>query len=82
VLAAIHKYNTRTTTMTPESRVPVPRVFVLYYHVKMEDGEVIGTPFYIMEFLEGHIFTEMSIGFTIPLSLPSSKGLGKNYNSQ
>jgi aminoglycoside phosphotransferase (APT) family kinase protein len=55
VLAAIHKYNTRSTT-PPESRVPVPQVFVL-----CEDRDVIGTPFYIMEFLEGRIFTDMSM---------------------
>jgi aminoglycoside phosphotransferase (APT) family kinase protein len=55
VLAAIHKYNTRATT-PPESRVPVPQVFVL-----CEDVGVIGTPFYIMEFLEGRIFTDMSM---------------------
>ena len=55
VLAAIHKYNTRPTT-PPESRVPVPQVFVL-----CEDCNVIGTPFYIMEFLEGRIFADMSM---------------------
>lgn len=55
VLAAIHKHNSRATT-PPESRVPVPQVFVL-----CEDSGVIGTPFYIMEFLEGRIFTDMSM---------------------
>lgn len=55
VLAAIHKYNTRPTT-PPESRVPVPQVFVL-----CEDCSIIGTPFYIMEFLEGRIFADMSM---------------------
>ncbi|KAI9441903.1 kinase-like domain-containing protein [Lactarius indigo] len=55
VLAAIHKHNSRPTTL-PKSRVPVPQVFVL-----CEDNEVIGTPFYIMEFLEGRIFTDMSM---------------------
>ncbi|KAH9009900.1 kinase-like domain-containing protein [Lactarius pseudohatsudake] len=55
VLAAIHKHNSRPTTPA-ESRVPVPQVFVL-----CEDSEVIGTPFYIMEFLEGRIFTDMSM---------------------
>ncbi|KAF8472391.1 kinase-like domain-containing protein [Russula ochroleuca] len=55
VLAAIHKYNTRPTT-PPESRVPVPQVLVL-----CEDVDVIGTPFYTMEFLEGRIFTDMSM---------------------
>ena len=55
MLAAIHKYNARPTT-TQQSRVPVPQVFVL-----CEDVDVIGTPFYIMEFLEGRIFTDMSM---------------------
>jgi len=55
VLAAIHQYNTRAST-PPESRVPVPRVFVL-----CEDDNVIGTPFYLMEFLEGRIFTDTSM---------------------
>ncbi|KAI9452375.1 APH-domain-containing protein [Lactarius psammicola] len=55
VLAAIHKHNSRPTT-PPESHVPVPQVFVL-----CEDSDVIGTPFYIMEFLEGRIFTDMSM---------------------
>jgi aminoglycoside phosphotransferase (APT) family kinase protein len=55
VLAAIHKHNLLPTTR-PESRVPVPQVFVL-----CEDSDVVGTPFYIMEFLEGRIFTDMSM---------------------
>lgn len=36
--------------------VPVPRTYCL-----CEDNEVIGTPFYIMEFLDGRIFTDPSI---------------------
>ena len=55
MLAAIHKHNSRPTT-PPESRVPVPQVFVL-----CEDSEVIGTPFYIMEFLQGRIYTDMTM---------------------
>jgi aminoglycoside phosphotransferase (APT) family kinase protein len=55
MLAAIHKHNTKATT-PPELRVPVPQVFVL-----CEDVDVIGTPFYIMEFLDGRIFTNMSM---------------------
>ena len=60
VLAAIHKHNSRPTTL-PEARVPVPQVFVL-----CEDSEVIGTPFYIMEFLEGRIFTDMLMPGVFP----------------
>jgi aminoglycoside phosphotransferase (APT) family kinase protein len=37
--------------------VPVPRVYVL-----CEDLNVIGTPFYIMEFIEGRIFTDLTLG--------------------
>ncbi|RUS23997.1 hypothetical protein BC938DRAFT_474289 [Jimgerdemannia flammicorona] len=36
------------------SDVPVPKVYVL-----CEDVAVIGTPFYVMEFLEGRIFSDM-----------------------
>lgn len=60
MLAAIHKHNSRPTT-PPESRVPVPQVFVL-----CEDSDVIGTPFYIMEFLDGRIFTDMSMPGVAP----------------
>ncbi|KAI8814664.1 kinase-like domain-containing protein [Cladochytrium replicatum] len=38
------------------SDVPVPKVFVL-----CEDSKVIGTPFYVMEFLEGRIFDSVLI---------------------
>ncbi|TEB37691.1 APH-domain-containing protein [Coprinellus micaceus] len=37
----------------PESKVPVPEPIIL-----CEDNSVIGTPFYIMEFLDGRIFTD------------------------
>ncbi|KAJ3118218.1 hypothetical protein HDU96_003258 [Phlyctochytrium bullatum] len=36
--------------------VPVPRVFVL-----CEDNSVVGTPFYVMEFMDGRIFTENTL---------------------
>lgn len=36
--------------------VPVPKAYCL-----CEDSSVIGTPFYIMEFLDGRIFTDPSI---------------------
>lgn len=35
------------------TRVPVPKVFCL-----CTDSSVIGTPFYIMEYLEGRIFID------------------------
>ena len=52
VLAALHKYNQKPSTK-PDERVPVPEPLLL-----CEDKSVIGTPFYIMEFLDGRIFTD------------------------
>ncbi|KAI0061886.1 APH-domain-containing protein [Artomyces pyxidatus] len=52
VLYAIHTHNIKPSTLS-EQRVPVPEPIVL-----CEDSSVIGTPFYIMEFLEGRIFTD------------------------
>lgn len=36
--------------------VPVPKTYCL-----CEDGKVIGTPFYIMQFLDGRIFEDASL---------------------
>lgn len=52
VLDALHKHNIKPGT-PPEKRVPVPQPYGL-----CEDSSVIGTPFYIMEFLDGRIFTD------------------------
>ncbi|KIY46186.1 kinase-like protein [Fistulina hepatica ATCC 64428] len=52
VLHALHTHNCRPST-TPDQRVPVPEPFVL-----CRDVSVIGTPFYIMEFLDGRLFTD------------------------
>lgn len=51
MLAALHKHNMNPATL-PEHRVPIPEPIAL-----CEDSGVIGTPFYIMEFLDGRIFT-------------------------
>ncbi|KAF7968618.1 hypothetical protein HWV62_30011 [Athelia sp. TMB] len=51
VLNALHKYNT-SGSLSRDQKVPVPQPFAL-----CEDNAVIGTPFYIMEFLDGRIFT-------------------------
>ncbi|KAJ3216140.1 hypothetical protein HDU67_009867 [Dinochytrium kinnereticum] len=40
-------------TLGKYTDVPVPRVFTL-----CEDSSVIGTPFYVMEFMDGRIFTD------------------------
>ncbi|PPQ80000.1 hypothetical protein CVT26_004404 [Gymnopilus dilepis] len=53
MLAALHKHNTSSST-SPEKRVPIPEPIIL-----CEDNSVIGTPFYIMEFLDGRIFTDV-----------------------
>jgi aminoglycoside phosphotransferase (APT) family kinase protein len=52
ILSALHRYNISPTTK-PEQIVPVPQPFIL-----CEDNGVIGTPFYIMEYLEGRIFAD------------------------
>ncbi|KAF5321265.1 hypothetical protein D9619_001667 [Psilocybe cf. subviscida] len=51
MLAALHKHNINPATSTGQ-KVPVPEPIIL-----CEDSSVIGTPFYIMEFLDGRIFT-------------------------
>lgn len=52
MLRALHAYNLKSTTKL-EQRIPIPEPIVL-----CEDVGVIGTPFYIMEFLDGRIFTD------------------------
>ncbi|KAJ3572099.1 hypothetical protein NP233_g3308 [Leucocoprinus birnbaumii] len=52
VLNALHKHNLNPST-TPDQKVPVPEPIIL-----CEDVSILGTPFYIMEFLEGRIFTD------------------------
>lgn len=53
VLNALHKHNIKPSTPL-EKRVPVPQPYIM-----CEDTSVIGTPFYIMEFLDGRIFTDV-----------------------
>jgi hypothetical protein len=55
ILAALHKHNSKSSTK-PEQRVPIPTPYVL-----CEDSSVIGTPFYVMEFLDGRIFTDTTM---------------------
>ena len=52
MLKALHNYNTKSST-PPAKRVPVPQPYLL-----CENDSVIGTPFYVMEFLDGRIFTD------------------------
>ncbi|KAJ8520188.1 hypothetical protein ONZ45_g2948 [Pleurotus djamor] len=52
MLSALHKYNINPST--PEAKkVPIPEPIWL-----CEDSSIIGTPFYVMEFLDGRIFTD------------------------
>ncbi|KAF7315041.1 Acyl-CoA dehydrogenase family member 11 [Mycena indigotica] len=53
MLHALHKHNTNPSTPV-EQRVPVPEPIIL-----CEDSSVIGTPFYVMEFVDGRIFTDI-----------------------
>lgn len=55
MLHALHKYNSDPSTH-PKRKVPVPGPIVL-----CEDTNIIGTPFYIMEFLDGRIFTDTRV---------------------
>ena len=55
ILQALHKHNTLPST-SPQQVVPVPEPLVL-----CEDNDVIGTPFYVMEFLDGRIFTDVKM---------------------
>ncbi|KAJ8076697.1 hypothetical protein PM082_001120 [Marasmius tenuissimus] len=55
VLKALYDYNSRSST-PPENRVPVPQPYLL-----CEDENVIGTKFYVMEFLDGRIFTDVRL---------------------
>jgi len=49
---AMHNFHAPTTT----SIVPVPQV-----HVYCEDAEVVGAEFYLMEYVEGRIFTDPTL---------------------
>ena len=52
MLTALQRHNLNPATPS-EERVPVPKPIIL-----CEDSSVVGTPFYIMEFLDGRIFTD------------------------
>ncbi|KAF5364436.1 hypothetical protein D9758_010678 [Tetrapyrgos nigripes] len=52
VLDALHRHNSSPSTSS-QQQVPAPAPIVF-----CEDDSIIGTPFYIMEFVEGRIFTD------------------------
>lgn len=55
ILAALQMYNERPS-ISNSARIPIPRPIAL-----CEDDTVIGTPFYIMEFVEGRIFADVNM---------------------
>lgn len=55
ILAALHEYNQRPST-NPTTRIPIPRPIAL-----CEDTSILGTPFYVMEFVEGRIFADFKM---------------------
>ncbi|KAI9062733.1 kinase-like protein [Trametes sanguinea] len=52
VLQALHAYNTSPST-SAEKKIPIPEPIAL-----CEDTDIIGTPFYIMQYIGGRIFTD------------------------
>ncbi len=52
MLNALHRHNINPLT-PPENKIPVPEPILL-----CEDNSIVGTPFYIMEYLDGRIFTD------------------------
>ncbi|KAJ7188722.1 kinase-like domain-containing protein [Mycena filopes] len=55
MLRALHTHNTDPAT-PPAQHVPVPEPIIL-----CEDKSIIGTPFYVMEFIDGRIFTDTTM---------------------
>ncbi|KAJ6631529.1 kinase-like domain-containing protein [Mycena sp. CBHHK59/15] len=60
MLRALHTHNTDPST-PHEKRVPVPEPIIL-----CEDTSIIGTPFYVMEFIDGRIFTDSTMPEVAP----------------
>ncbi|KAJ7198594.1 kinase-like domain-containing protein [Mycena pura] len=60
MLRALHTNNTNPAT-PPEQRVPVPEPIIL-----CEDSSIIGTPFYVMDFVDGRIFTDVRMPEVTP----------------
>lgn len=52
ILQALHRY-TKGLPEDSKDRVPVPEVFCL-----CEDTAIVGTPFYVMQFIDGRIFED------------------------
>ena len=54
ILAHLNAYNEGLGVDISHRRIPVPRVFCL-----CEDISVVGAAFYVMEFLEGRVFSDV-----------------------
>ena len=46
----------RVLSALQHTDVPVPRTYCFY-----EDDDILGTPFYVMQFLDGRIFTDSTM---------------------
>ncbi|KAJ6497628.1 kinase-like domain-containing protein [Mycena sanguinolenta] len=55
MLKALHTHNTNPSTPRAQ-HIPIPTPIIL-----CEDKSVIGTPFYVMDFVEGRIFTDSTM---------------------
>ncbi|KAF8178677.1 kinase-like domain-containing protein [Mycena galopus ATCC 62051] len=55
MLSALHRHNTNPSTPRAQ-HIPIPTPIIL-----CEDKSIIGTPFYVMSFVEGRIFTDSTM---------------------
>ncbi|KAF8178678.1 hypothetical protein K438DRAFT_1844217, partial [Mycena galopus ATCC 62051] len=55
MLSALHRHNTNPSTPRAQ-HTPIPTPIIL-----CEDKSIIGTPFYVMSFVEGRIFTDSTM---------------------
>lgn len=56
ILERLNTWNAKLPSSKAAQRVPVPEVFCLCM-----DTEVAGAPFYVMEYLKGRIFTDVTL---------------------
>lgn len=56
ILERINAWNSRLAADKADLRVPVPKVYCLCM-----DSSVADAPFYIMEYLQGRIFTDVQM---------------------
>jgi aminoglycoside phosphotransferase (APT) family kinase protein len=61
ILDAINTYNRTLSDQDTDRKIPVPKVYCLCM-----DKDVVGAGFYVMEFLEGRIFTDVRMPASNP----------------